>query len=74
MPKRDYDESEQSLRSHLPKAFIESVIKGDEDNFGRNFVAFKTTVNSSILDSSCNWFENYGLVSNIDDNAVFLFN
>jgi hypothetical protein len=71
MPKRDYDESEQSLRSHLPKAFIESVIKGDEDNFGRNFFAFKTTVNSSTLDSSYNWFENYGLVSNIDDNAEF---
>ena len=69
MPKRDYDESEQSLRSRLPKAFIESVIKGDEDNFGRNFFAFKTTVNSSTLDSSCNWFGNYGLVSNIDENA-----
>jgi len=69
MPKLDHDESEQSLRSRLPKAVIESVLGGDQDNFGRNFFAFETIVNSSTLDASCNWFGNYGLVSNVDDNA-----
>lgn len=69
MPKIDDDKSEQSLRSRLPKAIIESLLAGDQENFGRNFLAFETAVSSSTLDSSFNWFGNYGLVSNAEGNA-----
>jgi hypothetical protein len=71
MPKLDDDESELSLRSRFPKAIIDSLLTGDQENFGRNFFGFETVLNSSTLNSSFNWFGNCGLVSNLDDKSEF---